>query len=77
MAMNTIHPATAIGMVTLTVADLARSLAFYEQKIGLTVQIQTVITAASVARCPLCPAHNWLISLCPARTNTAGTGTDH
>lgn len=39
--MNTIHPATAIGMVTLTVADLARSLAFYEQTIGLTLQAQT------------------------------------
>lgn len=43
--MNTIHPATAIGMVTLTVADLARSLAFYEQNIGLTIQTQTASEA--------------------------------
>lgn len=43
--MNTIHPATAIGMVTLTVADLARSLAFYEQNIGLTIQAQTASEA--------------------------------
>lgn len=39
--MNTIHPATTIGVVTLTVADLARSLAFYQENIGLTVQMQT------------------------------------
>lgn len=39
--MNTIHPATAIGAVTLTVADLARSVAFYESNIGLTIQEQT------------------------------------
>lgn len=39
--MNTIHPATAIGAVTLTVADLARSVRFYEHNIGLSRQAQT------------------------------------
>lgn len=38
--MNTIHPAAAIGAVTLTVADLGRSLAFYTQNIGLALQTQ-------------------------------------
>lgn len=39
--MNTIHPAAAIGVVTLTVADLGRSLAFYTQNIGLALQAQS------------------------------------
>lgn len=39
--MKTIHPDTQIGVVTLTVADLARSVAFYQTNIGLTLQSQT------------------------------------
>lgn len=39
--MNTIHPAAAIGAVTLTVADLGRSLAFYTQNIGLALHAQS------------------------------------
>lgn len=39
--MQTIHPDTQIGAVTLTVADLARSVAFYQQNIGLTLQTQS------------------------------------
>jgi catechol 2,3-dioxygenase len=41
MMMNSIHPAAAMGVVTLTVADLTRSLAFYAQNIGLTLQTQS------------------------------------
>ena len=43
--MNSIHPAAAIGVVTLTVADLGRSVAFYEQTIGLTTQQQSASEA--------------------------------
>jgi len=43
--MQTIHSDTQIGAVTLTVADLARSLAFYQQNIGLTIQTQTATEA--------------------------------
>lgn len=39
--MKTIHPDTQIGVVTLTVADLARSVAFYEENIGLKRQVST------------------------------------
>lgn len=39
--MQTIDPAIQMGVVTLTVADLARSLAFYQQNIGLTILAQT------------------------------------
>lgn len=39
--MNRIDPATQLGVVTLTVADLARSLAFYQKNIGLTLQTQS------------------------------------
>lgn len=37
-AVHTIDPATTIGMATLTVADLARSLDFYQEQIGLGLQ---------------------------------------
>lgn len=43
--MNAIHPATQIGVVSLTVADLARSLTFYQKNIGLTVQSQSATEA--------------------------------
>ncbi len=43
--MKTIHPDTQIGVVTLTVADLARSVAFYQENIGLTGQTQTAAHA--------------------------------
>lgn len=39
--MATIAPETTIGMVVLTVADLERSLAYYQQQIGLTLQART------------------------------------
>ncbi|MDZ4720184.1 MAG: VOC family protein [Roseiflexaceae bacterium] len=40
--MNTpIDPATAIGAVTLSVADLERSLAYYQQHIGLMLLDRT------------------------------------
>lgn len=39
--MSLIDPTTQIGVVTVTVADLARSLEFYQQNIGLTIQAQT------------------------------------
>ena len=37
-AVHTIDPATTIDMATLTVADLARSLDFYQEQIGLGLQ---------------------------------------
>lgn len=40
MTMQAIHPDTHIGTVTLTVADLARSLQFYQETIGLRIQQQ-------------------------------------
>lgn len=33
--MDLIHPQTQVGTVTLTVSDLARSLAYYQERIGL------------------------------------------
>lgn len=36
--MSTIHPETAIGAVTLTVRDLERALAFYQDSIGFRLQ---------------------------------------
>src|SRR2546430_204041 len=36
-AVPSLHPATEVGTVTLNVADLARSLKFYTQLIGLEV----------------------------------------
>ena len=35
---NTIHPETTIGLVALSVADLERSLDYYQHNIGLTLQ---------------------------------------
>ncbi|MBX3010741.1 MAG: VOC family protein [Caldilineaceae bacterium] len=43
--MTTIHPATQIGAVALTVADLGRSVTFYQKNIGLTVQSQSATAA--------------------------------
>ena len=44
-----IHPATEIGQVTLKVADLPRSIAFYTDSIGLTV-FQQDSTSANLQR---------------------------
>jgi catechol 2,3-dioxygenase len=41
-----IHPETRMGVVTLTVADLARSLRFYQDRIGLTLVRQEESTAS-------------------------------
>lgn len=43
--MNSIHPDAAMGVVTLTVADLGRSVAFYEENIGLTTQSKSASEA--------------------------------
>ncbi|MCA9980756.1 MAG: VOC family protein [Anaerolineales bacterium] len=40
-----IHPDTHMGAVSLTVADLARSVAFYQQVIGLQLRQQTAHSA--------------------------------
>lgn len=40
-----IHPGTMIGQVTLTVADLARSVQFYEDVLGFRVIEQTQVTS--------------------------------
>jgi catechol 2,3-dioxygenase len=48
---TTLHPDTTVGLVALTVADLARSLAFYQDVLGFTVLRadagQAVLGAAS------------------------------
>ncbi len=46
---STIAPETRIGAVTLTVANLARSLAYYQQNIGLRVYEQTDTRATLAA----------------------------
>ncbi len=45
MTVTPIDPATAIGLVSLTVADLARSVAFYVDAIGLVLLDQEHATA--------------------------------
>lgn len=44
--VESIHPNTTLGKVQLTVSDLERSLAFYQNSLGFTVQRQGAGTAA-------------------------------
>ena len=43
---HSIHPATRLGPVSLTVSDLSRSLAFYQERLGFQVHEQSAGQAA-------------------------------
>jgi len=67
-----IHPATEIGQVTLKVADLPRSIAFYTDSIGLTVFQQDSTSANLGAGKRLILRLEAVPGARPQRTNTTG-----
>src|SRR5215210_4353847 len=75
---TSIHPDTELGVVALTVADLARSLSFYREVLGFELlQEDTGSALLSAGGTPLLQLHG-LPGAGPAPTNVTGlTGLYH
>ncbi len=78
LTSTSIHPATDLGLVALTVSDLARSLTFYQDVLGFELlQKDTEQAVLGAAGTPLILLHE-LPNALPAPTNVTGlTGLYH